>query len=500
MLSSGRKRFGEKTMRMLWARLAALAVAGWGVHAPAVAQEAMPPPRPAADAAAALAAAPAADDGLLSAEELDALLAPVALYPDPLLTQIFVAATYPLDIVKADRWVTANTELPADGRSAAAQAEGWDPSVAVLAAGFPTVVQRMAADLDDTETLGDAVLAQTDDVLDSVQRLRAQASATGYLESNEAQTVTEEQGEIAIAPADPGVVYVPAYDPAMAFTTAPTAPSYVTTQPVYAEPGYSTGSMLATGAIAFGSAMLIDEIFEDDDDDWDDYWGGGSIDWDDDEFYHRPNVDIEGDVNIDRDRINVDRDQIGNIDRDRIGTVDPDRVREGAWQPDAGQRDQARANLEQRRAAGEGRAGGEPRIGAAGAAGIGAAAGAAAGGGAARAKLERSAARRDVAPPRKATIDTPLSPKRQGAPQVHRAQDRGAKSVAAARSPGARPAAKSVHKPNKARPPAKKAAHKSSAFKKSGSGHRAPAASKRGKSSHAKRGGGGGGGGGGRRR
>ncbi len=481
-----------KLLCWLLAGAAAVAVAG-----AALGQDGPPPPRPAVEG-------DVAADGLLDAADLDALLGPIALYPDPLLTQIFVASTFPLDLVKADRWVAANADLATDARSAAAEAEGWDPSVAVLAAGFPTVVQRMAADLDSTETLGDAVLAQTDDVLDSVQRLRAQAAATGYLDSNEAQTVTEgEEGEIAIAPADPEVVYVPSYDPAMAYTSAPTAPTYVTTDPVYTQPGYSTGSLLTTGAIAFGSAMLVNEIFEDDDDDWDDYWGPGSIDWDDDEFYHRPDVDIEGDVNIDRDRVVVDRDRT-DIDRDRIGSLDPDRVRDGSWQPDPAQRDEARANLEQRQAARErpaGAGGGdraalEGRLGAGGAAGIGAAAGAAAGAGAARAKLEKSAARREGGPPRKATMETPFSPKREGAPRVNKAHDRGAGSVAASRSPGAAKAkSRSVSKASHARPAAHKASAKSTAFKKpKSSGAKAHRSSSRGKSSAGRRGGGGGGG------
>jgi hypothetical protein len=344
----------------------------------------------------------------------------------------------------------------------------------------------MAANLDATETLGDAVLAQTDDVLDSVQRLRAQAAATGYLASNEAQTVSEDpEGDIAVTPADPGIVYVPSYDPAVAFTTAPTAPPVVTTQPVYVDPGYSTGSLLTTGAIAFGTAMLVDEIFEDDDD-WDDYWGPGSIDWDDDEIYHRPDIDVEGDVNIDRDRV--------VIDRDRIGAVDPDRVRDGAWKADPAQRAEAQARLEQRRAeSGREGARGE-RLGAdGGAAVLGATAVGAAGGSAARARLEKSAARREAAPPRKATMDTPFSPKRQGAPQVDRARERGATSAGASRAAAAKPKpkAKAVSKPNKPRPAVKSAPKKSSAFKKSGSGSKARSASNRGRSSAAKRSGGG---------
>ena len=476
----------------LLAGAAAVAVAG-----AVLGQDGPPPPRPAVEG-------DVAADGLLDAADLDALLGPIALYPDPLLTQIFVASTFPLDLVKADRWVAANADLAADARSAAAEAEGWDPSVAVLAAGFPSVVQRMAADLDSTETLGDAVLAQTDDVLDSVQRLRAQAAATGYLDSNEAQTVTEgEEGEIAIAPADPEVVYVPSYDPAMAYTTAPTAPTYVTTDPVYTQPGYSTGSLLTTGAIAFGSAMLVNEIFEDDDDDWDDYWGPGSIDWDDDEFYHRPDIDIEGDVNIDRDRVVIDRDRT-DIDRDRIGSLDPDRVRDGSWQPDPAQRDEARANLEQRQATRE-RPAGAAWWRACGAAG--AARGRPARRASARPRARRPArARRGrsssdrrhgarAAPPRKATMETPFSPKREGAPKVNRAHERGAGSVSASRSQAAAKAkSKSVAKASHARPAAHRSAAKSTAFKKPKSGGaKAHRSSSRGKASHARRGGGGGG-------
>ena len=415
--------------------------------------------------------------GSSTPSELDALLGPIALYPDPLLTQIFVAATVPLDIMKADRWVAENTELPTAERAQAAEAQGWDESVAVLAAGFPSVLQRLAADIDNTETLGNAVLAQTDDVLDAVQRLRAQAAATGYLESNDAQTVsTDEEGEIAIAPADPEVVYVPAYDAQAAYTTPPTAPTYVTQEPVYAQPGYTTGNLLTTGAIAFGSALLVNEIWDDDDDDWDDYWGPGSIDWDDDEFYHRPDrdIDIEGDVNIDRDRVVIDRDRT-DIDRealrqraaDRPGSIDPDRVRDGTWKPDPQQRADARAKLDQRRARGADGAGRPAagdrgdvaaRLGDGGGALAAGAAGAAVGAGAARAKLQKSAAGRDVTPQRKPSFDSGLNPKRQGAPQVHRAKQRGELSAGKARAPQgiSKPKPKSVSKVSRSRPPVSK--------------------------------------------
>jgi hypothetical protein len=291
--------------------------------------------------------------------------------------------------------------------------------------------------------------------------------------------VTEDpEGDIAVTPADPEVVYVPSYEPAAAFA----APSTVTTAPAYVAPGYDAGTMITSGAIAFGTAMLVDEIF-DDDDDWDDYWGPGSIDWDDDAIYHRPDIDVEGDVNIDRDRV--------VIDRDRIGGLDPDRARDGSWKPDPAQRADARARLEQRRAE-HPREGGRVRPGDhEGAAALGAAAAGAAGGGAARAKLERSVARRDAAPPRKATRETALSPKHHGAPKIDRDRQRGASSAWVSHAAAPKPKA-TLSKPSKPRhavhksPPKKK-----SAFKKSHSGSKARSASHRGRSSAAKRGGGG---------
>ena len=244
-------------------------------------------------------------DGLLTEDELDDLVAPVALYPDSLLTQVFVASTYPIDIVKADRFIAAQAELSDKERATAAEAEDWDPSVQVLTGGFPTVVQRMAAEIDWTEELGNAMLAQTDDLLDAVQRQRARAVALGNLSTNDAQVVAEQDENISIAPADPDVVYVPSYDSSVAFAEPYSAAPVIAT----ADTGYSTANLVTTGAIAFGGALLINEIFEDDDDDWDDYWrpGYSNIDWDEGDFQARPDIDIEGDVNIDRDRVDSDR-------------------------------------------------------------------------------------------------------------------------------------------------------------------------------------------------
>jgi Protein of unknown function (DUF3300) len=294
------------------------------------------------------AAAPDREEAaVLTEEELDGLVAPIALYPDALLAQVFVAATYPLDVVKASRWVAKNQDMPEGERTDATTAEGWDPSVAVLAAGFPSVIEKMAGDLDRTELLGDAMLTQSDDVLEATQRMRAQAAAMGNLPSNEAQTVTVEGDSISIAPTQPEVVYVPTYDSQAIYTTparpAPaivetTGTSYPATGTVVVDDdddGFSTGAMITTGLLSFGAGMLVNEIF-DDDDDWHGYWGPsyGPIGWDDDYFRPYPPGWHGGNNDID---VNFDRDTTINLDRD------------GNWRPDPDRREQAREKIAERR-------------------------------------------------------------------------------------------------------------------------------------------------------
>jgi len=140
---------------------------------PAYAQEATTetPADPAAEAAT-----EAASPALFTAEELDTLFAPIALYPDELLAQVLLATTYPVDVLKADRFLTKNAELDDKARSALAADEEWPDPVRELTAGFPELIARMAEHIDWTEDTGNAVIAQTDDVLSSLQRLRAQAN------------------------------------------------------------------------------------------------------------------------------------------------------------------------------------------------------------------------------------------------------------------------------------------------------------------------------------
>jgi hypothetical protein len=146
------------------------------------------------------------------------LLAPVALYPDPLLAQILMAATYPLEVVEADRWLQdpGNAALSGDRLAAALQKLGWDPSVKALVA-FPRILRMMDRDLGWTEALGDAVLAQQPAVMDAVQALRRQAQAAGSLGSNSKQSVDVVKGTVAIQPTTPQTVYVPQYDPGQVY-------------------------------------------------------------------------------------------------------------------------------------------------------------------------------------------------------------------------------------------------------------------------------------------
>ncbi len=182
--------------------------------------------------------APGQQAPLLAREQLDDLVAPIALYPDPLLSQVLVASTYPLELVEAQQWAQSNQGLNGQQLTAAARQQNWDASVQALVA-FPDVLAKLNQDMQWTTALGNAFLAQQADVMAAVQEMRARAQADGRLNSTPQQTVTTEaqdgQAAIEIAPADPQVIYVPVYDPA-----------YVWGPPVYAYPplfyaGYGFG-------------------------------------------------------------------------------------------------------------------------------------------------------------------------------------------------------------------------------------------------------------------
>ncbi|HEX4078498.1 MAG TPA: DUF3300 domain-containing protein [Rhizomicrobium sp.] len=173
------------------------------------------------------ASAPAAPStAALAPEQLDQLVAPVALYPDPLLADVLTASTYPLEVVEADRWVADpdNAALTGDDLTDALDAQDWDPSVKSLLP-FPDVLQLMDGHLDWMEELGEVFLAQPDGVMQAVQRLRVRAEGAGNLGSNDEETVANDNGEIDVSAPPSNEIYVPEYDPWCAFGDWPTAPS-----------------------------------------------------------------------------------------------------------------------------------------------------------------------------------------------------------------------------------------------------------------------------------
>ena len=165
-----------------------------------------------------------------TAAQLDQLLAPIALYPDDLLAQLLMAASYPLEVVEAARWSKDNPSLKGAAALAAVKDKGWDVSVTSLVA-FPQVLAMMNSKLDWTQKIGDAMIAQQSDVAASIQRLRAQAQAAGNLKTTPQQTVTQQPASagapadtppgIVIQPTDPDTVYVPAYNPNWAYGSWP---------------------------------------------------------------------------------------------------------------------------------------------------------------------------------------------------------------------------------------------------------------------------------------
>ncbi len=237
----------------------------------------------------------------LKPEEIEALVAPIALYPDDLLSQVLMASTYPLEVVQAARWVKANPNIKGDAAVKAVENENWDVSVKSLVA-FPQVLEPMNEKLDWTQKLGDAFLADQKGVLDAAQRLRSRAKSEGNLESNEQQTVVVEQEAqqtiIKVVPADPQVIYVPAYNPTVVYGVwgYPAYPPYWWHPYPYYYPGgaFVRGFAWGVGVAAAGA------IF-------------GGCNW------------RRGDVNINVNRaVNIDR----NFNRTNVGSG-------GKWQHNA---------------------------------------------------------------------------------------------------------------------------------------------------------------------
>ncbi len=190
---------------------------------------------------------------LLSADQLNNLVAPIALYPDPLLSQVLAASTYPLEIVEAKQWLDQNRNLSKEQLMDAAKGQSWDPSVQAMVA-FPDALRLLASDVRWTTDLGNAFLAQQNDVMNAVQVMRARARANGRLRSTPQQVVTEEtqdgQSAIEIQPADPQVIYVPIYQPT--YVWGPPAWGYY--PDLWYPPAYAWG-------FGFGPGIYINAFF-----------------------------------------------------------------------------------------------------------------------------------------------------------------------------------------------------------------------------------------------
>ena len=255
---------------------------------------------------------------LLTQAGLENLVAPVALYPDTLLIQVLVAATYPLQIVKADSFAKANADLEPDAFQAAIEGQEYDESVAVLATAFPDVLADMATHVDWTDSIGTAMLAQSDDVLAAVQTMRNQAINAGALISGEEQTVSVDDGAVIVQPTDPQVVYVPQYD----------------SQTVYVQD--NSNQALTNTLLFFGTAILINRIYHNNNH-WHGYWGcRNCAGWGGKPIYRDPRVNIGrgGNVNIGNE-INIG----GGGDRGPGGS----------WKPEPKRQQEARNKISNKR-------------------------------------------------------------------------------------------------------------------------------------------------------
>ncbi len=195
----------------------------------------------------------------LPPDQLDSLVAPIALYPDPLLSQTLVASTYPLEVIQLKQWMDQHKDLKDKALADAVQKQDWDPSIQSMAA-LPDVVKLLADNIKWTTDLGNAFLAQQNDVMDAVQRMRKKAQGSGNLKSSEQQKVetkvVESKQVIVVEQANPEVVYVPSYNPTVVYG----APAYAYPPIAYPPPGYYAAGM----AISFGVGIAMGAA-----------WGGG---------------------------------------------------------------------------------------------------------------------------------------------------------------------------------------------------------------------------------
>ena len=228
----------------------------------------VPPPAPAPPASSPQTTVPDTQDNSapapapLSSDQLDALVAPIALYPDALVAQVLAAATNPDQVAYADDWLAQNKSLTGTALAQAVDQQSWDPSVKALTQ-FPSVLDNLAHNLSWTSSLGQAFANQQADVMAAVQTMRAKAQAAGTLQSTSQITVTQPSpNTIVIQPANPQVVYVPQYNPAVVYGSPVVVPLYVPPPVPVASVGLYFGNGVAVGAVVAGGG-----------------WGGGGWGW-----------------------------------------------------------------------------------------------------------------------------------------------------------------------------------------------------------------------------
>jgi hypothetical protein len=230
----------------------------------------------------------------IPSDQLDSLVAPIALYPDPLLAQTLAASTYPLELIQLQQWLLKNPGLKDKALADAIAKQPWDPSIQAMA-GLPDVVKRLADDIQWTTDLGNAFLAQQSDVMDAVQRMRTKAQDNGNLKSTEQQKVEtkviENKNVIVVEQADPQVVHVPSYDPVVVY-----GPAVYPYPPIYYPPaGYYAAGL----AISFGVGVMMGAF-------WSGGWGWGC-------GWSNNNININNNNNFNRNS------NIGGGNRNNIG-------------------------------------------------------------------------------------------------------------------------------------------------------------------------------------
>ena len=241
-------------------------------------------------------ATPAPEAPKIPNDQLDSLVSPIALYPDPLLAQTLAASTYPLEVIQLQQWLAKNPKLKDKALADAVAKQNWDPSIQSMAA-LPDVVKQLADNVAWTSDLGNAFLAQQSDVMDAVQRMRAKAQGAGNLKTSKEQKVESKQVEgktvVVIEQADPKVVYVPSYNPTVVYGP-----------PVYPYPSmyYPTGRLLAFGAgVAIGAA-------------WNGGWGY-NCGWGN----NNVNVNVNNNYVNNYNKTNVNN--INNVNRNNVNNV-----------------------------------------------------------------------------------------------------------------------------------------------------------------------------------